>query len=168
MNIIDYLLLSKKMIDDQETFAYNSWLLKFIKSSAGFSLYEATPNGDGFNNGVDYGVVITSDQNHECKKLKIAPLFPTFSQDIVISKGIYEGLPVNAVRYPSPGHMTGWWLTTDLYDGKIESLMNVHFYHVAFKRPDILRFLALPHGFRFYSDTNSQEVWFDPTVLNEN
>jgi hypothetical protein len=39
--------------------------------------------------------------------------------------------------------------------------MNVHYHHVAFKRPDILKYLALPHGYRFFANESDAEVWFD-------
>jgi hypothetical protein len=82
---------------------------------------------------------------------------------IVISKGVLEGDPIDAVRYKSPTHMTGWWITTDLYDGDIKSLQTMHYYHLAFKRPDILRYLALPYGYRFNLD-NKVDIWFDPNA----
>lgn len=63
--------------------------------------------------------------------------------------------------------MTGWWLTTELYDDNTESLMVVHLYHLAFKRPEIMKFLALPNGFRFYKEPTDYKVWFDPDALEE-
>ncbi|MBF7074579.1 hypothetical protein ISG33_14330 [Glaciecola sp. MH2013] len=47
---------------------------------------------------------------------------------VVISDGIYENNgPVEGVRYPSPEHMSGWWLTTELYNGDIKTLKNSSF-----------------------------------------
>jgi len=106
-----------------------------------------------------------NEQESACNKYGVSPTFPTFNQNIVISKGVYEGLGIEAVRYPSPNHMSGWWLTTELYDNNVDSLMNVHYYHVAFKRPDILRYLALPNGYRFYINNEENEIWFDKKAL---
>jgi hypothetical protein len=36
----------------------------------------------------------------------------------------------------------------------IKSLKLVHFYHVAFARPDILKYLAIPFGYRFLMQEN--------------
>ncbi|NOU68792.1 hypothetical protein GC096_32740 [Paenibacillus sp. LMG 31461] len=95
------------------------------------------------------------------------PWYPLFSQKIAISQGVYEGgYAVNAVRYPSEEYMTSWYLTTDLYDGNVQSLMVVHYYHVAFNRPDLLKYLALPFGFRFYVSATEIEVWYDDNVAN--
>lgn len=99
-----------------------------------------------------------------CSKFNVSPVFPQFSQNIVISKGVYEGLGVDAVRYSSPEHMTGWWLITDLYDDNIDSLMNVHNFHVAFNRP--LKYLALPYGFRFYITNSEEDIWFDENTID--
>jgi len=60
--------------------------------------------------------------------------------------------------------MTGWWLTTDLYDGDIKSMMVVHYYHVVFARQDIVKYLALPYGFRFHYTSGRGDVWFDGKI----
>ena len=43
--------------------------------------------------------------------------------------------------------------------------MVVHFYHVAFKRPDVLKYLALPSGYRFFLEPNKFEAWLDEKVI---
>jgi hypothetical protein len=90
------------------------------------------------------------------------------SQLVTISKGIYEGVtPVEGVRYPSPLHMSGWWLTTDEYDGNIDSLVTVHFKHIIEKRPELALYMALPFGYRFTLGGESEHVWFDQEVAND-
>lgn len=90
------------------------------------------------------------------------------SQLVAISKGIYEGVnPVEGVRYPSPDHMSGWWLTTDEYDGNVESIVTVHFSHIVEKRPELALYMALPHGYRFFLGGEEDNVWFDEAVANE-
>ncbi|WP_215397034.1 immunity protein Imm33 domain-containing protein [Rheinheimera oceanensis] len=90
------------------------------------------------------------------------------NQLVAISKGIYEGVtPVEGVRYPSPPHMSGWWLTTDEYDGNIGSLVTVHFKHIIEKRPELALYMALPFGYRFILGGETDHVWFDQVVANE-
>ena len=89
---------------------------------------------------------------------------PALDQLVVMSEGVYEGDVVEGVRYPSPEHMSGWWLTTNRYDGDIKSLKTVHFSHIAEKRPDITDFLRLPYGYRFFSGDGS--TWFDQKVAD--
>ena len=76
-----------------------------------------------------------------------------------------EGQPTEGVRYPSPEHMSGWWLTTDLYDGDVRSLRVEHLYHVTAARPDLLPFLALPFGYRFALG-GQQRIWFDDAAAS--
>jgi hypothetical protein len=163
--LINYFLDNNPRIEADQTIAYHSWLLKFIQGIPDcLNIHEVKIDGQGFIEGADCAIAIVLEQNNECLKHGVVPLYPTFSQMIVVSKGVLEGMPFDAVRYPSPNHMTGWWLTTELYDGDIKSLQTVHYYHVAFKRPDIMRFFALPFGFRFLSSQEG-EVWFDEDVL---
>lgn len=39
--------------------------------------------------------------------------------------------------------------------------MTVHYYHVAFKRPDILKYLAIPFGYRFLMENGTVEIMKD-------
>jgi hypothetical protein len=91
-------------------------------------------------------------------------LLPKPDQLVVISEGVYEGDMVEGVRYPSPKHMSGWWLTTDRYDGNIKSLKTVHFHHITERRPDLSGFLGLPFGYRFFSGDG--HTWFDQAVAD--
>ncbi|MCM3630406.1 hypothetical protein M3194_24030 [Paenibacillus glycanilyticus] len=164
--LIDYVIDSKPSIKPDQTIAYHSWLLKCCElSKLNYEIWEVQSNGEGFEEGADYAIKVVQEQKQECQKYGANPQFPIFNQMMVISKGVYEGLAVDAVRYPSPDHMSGWWLTTDLYDENIESFMNVHYYHVAFMRPEIIKYFALPYGYRFYKTDNEQDIWFDEDAL---
>ncbi len=87
---------------------------------------------------------------------------------IVISDGVFEGECVEGVRYPSPKHMTGWWLTTQKYNGDTSTLRVEHYYHLPEKRPDLIKYLALPFGFRFFQKDETvgreEEIWKDDNV----
>ncbi|QEC80457.1 hypothetical protein FSB76_10130 [Mucilaginibacter ginsenosidivorax] len=109
-------------------------------------------------------MTVVSEQIKECQDQNSIPIFPLFNQMIVISEGVLEGDFVDAVRYPSPQHMTGWWLTTNLYNNDIKTLKTIHYHHLAFKRPDLIKYLALPFGFRFLSE--NKMIWFDEGVLS--
>jgi hypothetical protein len=88
-------------------------------------------------------------------------------QLVVISEGVYEGDPLEGVRYPSPKHMSGWWLTTDKYNGNPDTLKTEHIYHLVEKRPEVMKYLSLPYGFRFRTGGNIEDVWFDEKVAKE-
>lgn len=103
-----------------------------------------------------------------CEHYGVVPNFVLNEQLIVISSGIYEGtVPVEGVRYPSPPHMSGWWLTTDEYDGNLASLKTVHAHHIIEERPELAIYLALPFGYRFYLGGEQENVWLDDEVASE-
>ena len=105
----------------------------------------------------------------ECCQHYNAEYQPTKTKQLVaISKGVLEGtVPVEGVRYPSPEHMSGWWLTTDEYNGNADSIITVHFEHIIDSRPDLAIYMALPFGYRFNLGGESEHVWFDESVENE-
>ncbi|MGE4512826.1 MAG: hypothetical protein AB7E26_03280 [Chryseobacterium sp.] len=147
--LIDYVVDNKPTILDNQSIGYYSWYLQFKNDSKYYNLYEITDNGENLNEGCDLAISIIKNQSEICFQYELIPLFPNFNQQVVISRGVYEGKDIEGIRHDSPEHMTGWWLITDDYDDNIESLKTVHYYHVAFARPDILKYLAIPFGYRF-------------------
>lgn len=164
--LIDYVVDCKPLIKHEQTITYHSWILKFIEISRSlYEIWEASACGEGYIRGVDHSIKVINDQELVCGQHGAVPVFPAFSQLVVLSKGVYEGLNVEAVRYPSPGHMSGWWITTHLYGGDTDSLITDHYYHLAFRRPDLLKFLALPFGYRLNINGSENEAWFDQKAV---
>ena len=85
-------------------------------------------------------------------------------QKVAVSKEVYEGSEVNAVRYNAPGHMTGWYLTSNSFNGDINTLQVDHLYHIINARKDLVKFLALPAGYRFFVNQDKYKVWYDNEV----
>lgn len=109
-----------------------------------------------------------ADTQKECCAFYDADFSPLDEEQlVVISDGVYEGEPVEGVRYQSPDHMSGWWVTTDKYNGDTDSLKTVHFSHIKEKRPDIAIYMALPFGYRFILGSSEDMVWFDEVVAEE-
>jgi hypothetical protein len=84
---------------------------------------------------------------------------------VAVSEGVFEGRDVEAMRYPAPEHMSGWWTTTDLYDGNVESIRTEHAYHLVEHRPELVQYLALPPG--FWLRTGSESGVFDAELLED-
>ncbi len=158
--IIDYIVENKPIISENQNIGYYSWLLQFrLENKNYFDLYEVNSNGSDFNKGCDIAISIIRSQSELCSHYGLPTQFPNFNQMIVISDGVYEGKDIEGIRYESPEHMSGWWLITDDYDNNIESLKTVHFHHVVFARPDILKYLSLPFGYRFLMQNGNVEVY---------
>ncbi len=107
-----------------------------------------------------------SRQRELCQKYGVVPLVSKHNQLVVVSDGVFEGASVEGVRYPSPKHMSGWWLATGKYTGDPDTLRTEHVFHLFEKRPDLVKFLALPYGFRFRTN-GAEEVWFDEGITRE-
>lgn len=157
--IVDYVTDNKPTISESQNIRYYSWLLQFRSDDQNYyDLYEVNADGSDFNRGCDTAISVIRKQSELCSHYGLPVQFPNFSQMVVISKGVYEGKDIEGIRYESPEHMSGWWLITDDYDDNIESLMTVHFHHVVFSRPDIVKYLALPFGYRFLMDNGNISV----------
>jgi hypothetical protein len=164
--VSNYLSSSGTHLKSGETLAYGYWLVKFQKARQRDLLetWEYTADASGFRKGGDLTLKYWRDQHLICDQHRTVFSPPRPDRMTVVSQGVLEGLPVQGIRYPSPDHMSGWWITTDLYDGNVRSLRHEHTYHVTAARPDIAKYLALPSGFRFNFSV-AEEVWFDEKLL---
>ncbi|MEJ5049765.1 hypothetical protein WH221_07980 [Chryseobacterium culicis] len=160
--IIDYIVDSKPIISENQNIGYYSWLLQFrLDEENYYDLYEANSDGSDFNKGCDTAISVAREQSEVCWQQNLIPLFPNFNQSVVISDGVYEGKDIEGIRYDSPQDESGWYLITDDYNNDIKSLKMVHFYHIAFARPDILKYLAIPLGYRFLMKEGKIEIHQD-------
>ncbi len=162
--IVGYIEEEKKQIRNLETFGCGSWMIQFVFDPVYIQLYELK-NVENGKNIYEFDLTITINlfrsQVDLCEKYNVPPTIPAIGQKIAISKEIYEGYEVNGVRYNAPVHMTGWYLTSNSYNGDIASLVVDHLYHILKERPELAKFLALPVGYRFYKDRETEEVWYD-------
>lgn len=159
--VSDYLILSRASVRADETMLYGYWLTKFKDAGKNkLETWEYNSSATEFIKGATLTLQYWKDQHSICEAYAARFEPPRPDQLSLISQGVFEGLPVQGVRYPSPAHMSGWWLTTDQYDGEISSLKHEHTYHLTDVRPDLAKYIALPPGFRF--DLSSfEDVWFE-------
>ena len=163
--VSDYVIEGAKLKADQ-TLGYGYWLTKFRNGGENtLETWEYNATATDFVKGASLTLKYWKDQNSICERYRAAFQPPSPDQLSVISKGVFEGLPVQGVRYPSPDNMSGWWITTDEYDGDVGSLRKEHTYHLTASRPDLAKYLALPYGFRFDLST-FEDVWYEQDVAN--
>lgn len=162
-----YIQTAQVRLKPAETLAYGYWLTQFQPGPAGrLEVWEYQADARAFVPGATLTLRYWRDQHALCQRLQATFTPPRHSQLAAISAGVLEGEPVEGVRYPSPAHMSGWWLTTDRYDGNIASLTTQHLHHVTAARPDLAQYLALPYGYRF-AIQDREYVWFDRKVAAE-
>lgn len=158
-------IMEGHQIQPDETLGYGYWITKAVVDDSGkLCFWEYGPDAMEYIPGISNAVRYWRDQHQVCAASSSLYSPPNAEQLIVISVGVFDGDDVQGVRYPSPGHMSGWWITTDRYDGNVSSLKTVHAYHLTAKRPDLAKFIALAYGYRFYSDNG--EVRFDPKIID--
>ena len=149
-----------------ETLAYGYWLTRFEETDAGsLEVWEYDREAADFVRGATLTLTYWRDQHEICRRFAAGAFEPPRPDRLVaVSEGVFEGGPVQGVRYVSPEHMSGWWITTDRYDGNVRSLKREPLHHLTARRPDLAPYIALPYGFRFDFATR-EDVWFDESVL---
>jgi len=163
--VLDYFVSTKQKIVDGETFGCGSWLLYFKCNSIYIELHELKNISEGKNIyefDVSLSIKFLKEQTELIKKYDVPfSNIPLIGQKIAVSEDIYSGSEVNGVRYSAPDHMTGWYLTSNSFNGNVNSLKVDYLYSLLKTRPDLGKFLALPEGYRFFKDHLGEEVWID-------
>lgn len=74
--------------------------------------------------------------------------------------------PVNGLRHPPEGDMSGWylWAGEDLPSDP-QFFVPLHASHLAQWRPEVVPYLLLPPGWRFLIAPRHEDVWQDPSLL---
>lgn len=85
-----------------------------------------------------------------------------------ISRNLIYGRarPINGLRHPEEGDTSGWYI----WGGKDFShasdfFLPVHINHLAEICPLVVKYLALPPGWRFLVTENYEDVWQDLSLL---
>jgi hypothetical protein len=76
-------------------------------------------------------------------------------------------VPVNGLRHPPEHGTTGWYIWAGEGDPSTapDFFVPLHVEHLLEWRPEILKFLGLPPGWRFLTDGTHHDAWEDPTLL---
>jgi hypothetical protein len=162
-----YVAGARKPIRSSDSMLFGYWLIKFVAGPAGLlDIWEHDATATNFREGAELALKYWREQHDVCARVSAAFAPPRPDQLVVVSEGVFEGDAVRAVRYPSPGHMSGWWMVTDRYNGDVNSMRQEHMYHLTSRRPDLASYIALPFGYRF-DVTHHEDIWFDKEVLEE-
>jgi len=164
--VVDYVERTKAVLRSGETLLYGYWVVRFMQQGDALEVWEYDKECKELVPGANLALTYWRDQRDTCLKLGAPFVPPRADRLAAISAGVFEGDEVEGVRYPSPEHMSGWWITTDRYDGNVDSIKNEHLYHVTAARPELAKYLALPQGFRFHLK-GEEAAWFDAEVASE-
>ncbi len=84
-----------------------------------------------------------------------------------ISDNFFSGvLPLNGLRHPPENDTCGWylWAGEELLQTP-DFFKPMHVSHLIEQNSEVVRFLALPPGWRFLTDNTYVDVWFDDRLL---
>jgi len=166
-HVSGYIRKSGAVLKTGETMAYGYWLVKFVGGEdVALDVWEYNSAATEFILGATLTLNYWRDQHELCSRVSADFTPPRPDALAVLSPAVLEGAPVQGVRYQSPAHMSGWWITADDYNGDVKMLKTEHLYHVTHRRPDLARYVALPYGFRF-DLSNYEDVWFDREVAEQ-
>lgn len=110
---------------------------------------------------------MTSEQKKICEKYGAVPMEASEELTAGVAENVWGDLiPVNGLRHPPGRGTTGWfiWAGEELSSAP-DFFAPVHVKHLH-ERPEVLRYLALPPGWRFLIAGSYEDVWFDASLLD--
>lgn len=162
-----YMHDSHRIINPEETMSFGYWGIKFHGGSDGsLEIWEFNDEWNDIVPGAERALRYWHEQAEVCRAVGAEFHPPLATTMAAVSAGVLDGRAVDGIRYPSPSHMSGWYLTTDLYNGDIDTMDVVHLFHVTHARPDLTRYLALPFGY-FFDLRGELEIGFREDVAAE-
>ncbi len=105
-------------------------------------------------------------QRSLCREYGAAFSPPVAGSRVGIALQTLGRLPLHGLRIPERGGANGWylWAGEDASEDP-EFYQALCFEHLAERCPIVLRFLALPAGWRFLTDGSYVDVWQDSRLL---
>lgn len=107
------------------------------------------------------------EQKEICRKYKADFQLLDFNLKLGISDNFFKDfLPLNGLRQKQENGTCGWylWAGEEMSEDK-DFFKSLHVYHLIQKKPEVIKFLALPEGWRFLVTSNYEDVWFDENLL---
>ena len=110
---------------------------------------------------------VAQEQREICLKygLEYEPL--DFGLKLGISDNLFTDLlPQNGLRHPQEHGTCGWYLWAGEELSEADDFFKpMHVYHLIESCPSVLKYLAMPAGWRFLIAGDYEDVWFDAALL---
>ena len=103
-----------------------------------------------------------------CNGAGVAPMCPAGDDMLAIGADFDpKALPMNGLRHPVVENMSGWYLWTGQELCQDDDYFQIRCYeHIIEDGFPWTIYLALPPGWRFLWTPDTQDVWFDPSLLD--
>jgi hypothetical protein len=109
---------------------------------------------------------VTDSQAATCRRFGAAPVPCPEHLKVGVSKRLRQGhQPIHGLRHPVTETSAGWYLWADEeLSPDPDFFAPLHAEHLATICPQVLPYLALPAGWRFFLATGATDVWYDATL----
>lgn len=106
-------------------------------------------------------------QSDVCLRYGVQPVRPLPGTKIGISLNLRSGLlPVNGMRYYPENGTNGWYIWAGEEMGaEADFFVPLHMEHLTEWCPQVMKFLALPPGWRFLCAPDYEDAWSDEEFL---
>jgi hypothetical protein len=106
------------------------------------------------------------EQQRVCTALDVEWREVDFNTIVGLSANLKSENPLHGLRHPAVENTSGWFLWAGELSEADDFFSPYHLYHLVELKPALIRYLALPPGFRFICDDNGYEdIWFDESLL---
>ena len=110
---------------------------------------------------------IVATQHQICSRYTADYVPPEDGSKVGIALNVREGLlPLNGLRHPPSDDTNGWYIWGgEVLSNDDDFFKPLHIEHILDWCPQVVKFLALPPGWRFLIAGDYEDVWFDETLL---
>lgn len=114
--------------------------------------------------------IFEKEQKEICKKYNLEWNSVNENSMLAINDSLCLNIePINGLRHNRNGNIEGWyiWSGDEIPHDEENFFKPIHIYHLIDSKPEILKYLGLPVGYRFQIDSKKYEdIWFDEKVAN--
>lgn len=110
--------------------------------------------------------MVSEQQRQACDRVGAEPLEAPADLKLGIAKEALSGhRPINGLRHPPEADTTGWYIWAGDFSTAPDFFVPLHVEHLEAACPEVVRYLALPPGWRFLIADGYEDVWYDPSLL---
>lgn len=107
------------------------------------------------------------EQQQICDKYGVEFSPPSDDSVLGISLNVKSStIPINGLRHPPHLHTNGWYIWAGETFPNDDEFKALHYSHVSTWNLLVVKYLALPPGWRFLTDGSYEDIWFDESLLN--
>lgn len=100
------------------------------------------------------------------QRLRLTPDTPRPKSKVGVSQSALAGeLPLHGLRHRPAGDTNGWYLWAGEFSDAEDFFAPLHVEHLVERLPVVVPYLGLPPGWRFLLAPGYEDIWSDPSLL---